>query len=100
MAKKVQYGFKEMKKLLAECAFNPRIPNHPLSIILNVHGDNPHFLEGRAIEMIMEAQLSRDQSNPGPGSKAWTEQYHEKMTKAIALLTIARMATIKKMKAE
>lgn len=47
-------------------------------MIIESHKNDPHYLESRAIEMILEARLDM-------------LYYHERMTKAITLLGLARL---------
>lgn len=47
-------------------------------MIIESHKNDPHYLESRAIEMILEARLDM-------------HYYHERMTKAITLLGLAKL---------
>ncbi|HUP77613.1 MAG TPA: hypothetical protein VM260_03560 [Pirellula sp.] len=81
MKRKRQITKTLISKLLRESAFDPRVRG-PFKIIIEEHGDDPRTLENRAIEMIREAQIGRDDPS-----------YHDKISKAIALLVIARAST-------
>lgn len=65
-------------KILRESGFDPA-DGGPLAVIMEIHRDNPVFLENRALEMIRESQLCTDAAT-----------YAEKSQKAIWLLAVAR----------
>jgi hypothetical protein len=68
--------------MLTESVFDPKKPG-PLAIILEAHGDDPNYLESRAIELIKEAQFAmKDLDAIG--------LYDDKMRKANGLLLLAR----------
>lgn len=81
MSKKKLIKVADIKKILNESVFDPNI-NSPLALIVQTHLNDPSYLESRAIEMIGDAKITRN-DNP--------VDYHEKMKKAIALLAIARL---------
>lgn len=70
----------KIRKVLSRCRFDPRAGG-PLKIIVDMHGENPRYLEDRAIEMIREAQMAINIDN---------NVYSLKMDHAITLLAMAQ----------
>jgi len=76
MPKKQAPSQTSLRKVLAESAFDPRVPG-PLKVIAD--NDNVFYLTERAIEFVREGQQG------GP------TEYEEGLTKAIGLLALAKL---------
>ena len=70
-----------MRKIFSQCKFDPKVGG-PLKVIVDMHHDDPRYLESRAIEMIREAQLAAINNQ--------NEVYISKMELAITLLAMAQ----------
>ncbi len=77
MSKKLLPSKKSLREILMQSLFDPR-EQGPMQVILSQN--DPRYFEFRAIEMIKEAQLAQEPL-----------VYHEKMSKAITLLGMARL---------
>lgn len=82
--KNQQPSMTQIKKILQQSAFDPRIAG-PMSVILSQN--DPRYFELRAIELITEAQNCLGMS-PAPND-VQTQQYQMRMQQAIGLLALA-----------
>ena len=87
MTKKLKVSAKELKKLLNESYFNPN-EEGPLKIIVEMN--NPAYCEMRAQEYITEARKYIIADHVSLNSQQ-LQNYDDRMTKAIALLALARL---------
>lgn len=82
MKKKLPPSEKQLKAILNQSSFNPRVVS-PFSIILETSGNNPEFLVVRAVEMLQEFRQTKDE---------------DKIIAAISLLGMARLNFTKSVK--
>ena len=68
-----------VQQLLKQSVFNPK-DKTPFSVVISIA--SPEYCEMKAIELISEAQISV--------REAVGSDYHDKITQAISLLTLAR----------
>lgn len=68
-----------VKEILNESAFEPK-ERTPFKIVISM--ENPGYCELKAVELINEAQMASNAEQ--------SEDYHNKITQAIALLALAR----------
>ena len=80
-------SLKNIREILNQAKFNPKEPG-PLNIV--AHSTGPSYLESRAIEFIMEAQIWRgDIPIEHAEGSTEVENYKQKMIRGIQCLTLA-----------
>ncbi len=79
-------SLKDIREILNQAKFNPKEPG-PLNVV--AHSSGPSYLESRAIEFIMEAQVWRGNIPLNQKETSEQEQYKHKMIRAIQCLSLA-----------
>lgn len=89
-------SLKQIREILNQAKFNPKEPG-PLNIVS--HSSGPSYLETRAMEFIMEAQVSKGNLSKyvighgfEEGEELYSEditKYKQKMIRGIQCLTLA-----------
>jgi len=81
-------SMKQLKRVLSQAAFNPRLPG-PMSAMVKISDRN--YLEKRAIEFVSEAEACRFvKKNTGPDALNWEEEEYQKhLRRAIQCLALA-----------